>query len=102
MSRGLWHRMVALWRAEFLSPKDFLRRAALISLVFLVAHLAGLKDYTSFLNGTAASVEMGRGVSAFLGLAYVFAYLGFVPLVPILLLAAAIVAAWRRLTRARA
>jgi hypothetical protein len=58
-------------------------------------------EYTTILNGTVASVELGRGMCAFLGLAYVFAHLGFVLLVPILLLAAAVLAVWQRVLRGR-
>ena len=101
MSRNLPHRLAALWRAELFSPKDLLRRAVVVAVIFLGVHIAGLRDYTCILNGTAASVELGRGMSAFLGLAYVFAYLAFVLLVPILLLAAAILTGWHRLSRGR-
>ena len=101
MSPNLWHRIAALWRAELFSPKDFLRRAVVVAVIFLAVHLAGLRDYTCILNGTVASSELGRGMSAFLGLAYVFAYLAFVVLVPILLLAAAMLAGWKRLARGR-
>jgi hypothetical protein len=101
MNRKLWHQLAALWRAEFLSPKDFLRRAAMLAIIFLAVHLAGLREYTCILNGTAGSVALSRGLSAFLGLTYVFAYLGFVLLVPILLLAAAMLVAWKRLSRGR-
>jgi hypothetical protein len=82
------------------SPKDFLRRAVVVAVIFLAVHLAGLREYTCILNRTAGSVELGRGMSAFLGLAYVFAYLGVVLLVPVLLLAAAMLAGWKRLSRA--
>ena len=99
MSRNLWHRLAALWRADLFSPKDFVRRAVVLTIIFLAVHLAGLREYTTILNGTAASVELGRGMCAFLGLAYVFAYLGFVLLVPILLLAAAMLVGWKRLSR---
>jgi len=99
MSWHLWHRIAALWRAKLLSPKDFVRRAVVIGLIFLAVHMAGLRDYTCILNGTVASPELGRGMSAFLGLAYVFAYLAFVMLVPILLLAATMLAAWKRLSQ---
>ena len=102
MSRNRWHNLAALWRADLFSPKDFVRRAVVLLLIFLAVHLAGLREYTSFLNGTMASVELGRGMSAFLGLLYVFAYLGVVLLVPMLLLAAALLAGWRRLSRRRA
>ena len=99
MSSNLWHRLAALWRAELFSPKDFLRRAVVVAIIFLALHIAGLREYTSILNGTATSPELGRGMSAFLGLAYVFAYLGLVLLVPILVLAAAMLAGWRRFSR---
>jgi hypothetical protein len=99
MSRNLWHRLTALWRAELFSPKDFLRRAVVVAIIFLAVHIAGLRDYTCILNGTVASPDLGRGMSAFLGLAYVFAYLAFVLLVPILLLAAAMLAGWKRLSQ---
>ena len=85
-----------LWRAEFLSPQDLIKRAILITIVFTIAHLAGLKEFTSVLNGTMGSVQLGFGISAFLGLSYVCLYLAFVLLVPILLLAAAMLTAWKR------
>ncbi len=90
-----------LWRAKPFSPRDFLRRAVVLALLFTGLHFAGLREYTSFLNGTVTSAELGRGMSAFFGLAYVFSYLGFVLLVPILLLAAGILATGKRLSRRR-
>jgi hypothetical protein len=102
MNRNLWHRLAALWRADLFSPKDFVRRAVVLTIIFLAVHLAGLREYTTILNGTAASVELGRGMCAFLGLAYLFAYLGVALLVPILLLAAAMLAGWKRLSRGKA
>ncbi len=101
MSRNLWHKLARLWRAELFSPKDFLRRAVVLATLFLALHVAGLREYTSILNGTVVSAELGRGMSAFLGLAYVFAYLGFVLLVPMLLLAAAMLVCWNKLSRRR-
>jgi hypothetical protein len=83
-------RLAACWRAEFFSPKDFVRRAFVLTVSYLAVHLAGLREFTSILNGTVGSVGLGWGLSAFLGLGYIFAYLAFVLLVPILLLAAGI------------
>jgi hypothetical protein len=101
MSGNFGPKLAALWRAELFSPRDFLRRAVVLAIIFLAVHIAGLREFTSILNGTVASPELGRGMSAFLGLVYIFAYLGFVLLVPILLLAAAMLAGWRRLARGR-
>ena len=89
-------RLTSLWRAELSSPKDFVRRACFIAFFFLLAHLAGLREFTSLLNGTPGSVQLGWAWSGILGLTYIFAYLGFVLLVPIFLLAAGLLATWRR------
>lgn len=86
-----------LWRAEFFSPRDLVKRAILITLFYGIACGAGLKDYTSVLSNTTGSVEAGFWTSAFLGLAYICLYLAFVLLVPMFLLAAAMLAAWKRL-----
>jgi hypothetical protein len=92
-------RAAALWRAEFFSPKDFVRRAFVIALFYLVVHLAGLREFTSLLNGTVGSVQLGWATSGFLGLTYIFVYLAFVLLVPVLLLAAALLTTWRRFSK---
>ena len=56
----LFGQRLGLFRqAEFLSPKDLLQRAGAISVLFLVAHLAGLREFTSVLNGTVGSVADG-------------------------------------------
>ena len=90
-------RLAALWRAKFFSPKDFVRRALIIALLFGVAHLFGLKEFTSILNGTTGSVALGWTTSVLLGLTYVFLYIAFVLLVPIFLLTAAILFVWARI-----
>jgi hypothetical protein len=86
-------------RAEFLSPKDLLQRAGAISVLFLVAHLAGLREFTSVLNGTIGSVAAGWKLSGFLALIYILLYLAFVILVPVLVLAAIILAVGQRFRR---
>jgi hypothetical protein len=91
-----WQRLRHLWQAELFSPKDFVRRAFLIGLVFLIAHLSGLREFTSILNGTTGSVGLTWEQSALRGFIYILLYLAFILLVPILLLAAAISAALRK------
>ena len=98
----IFSRLASLWRAQFLSPKDFVRRAIVIALFYLVVHLAGLREFTSLLNGTVGSVQLGWGISGFLGLMYISAYLAFVLLVPVLLLAAALLVMWNRFLRRKA
>jgi membrane protein implicated in regulation of membrane protease activity len=92
-------RLGLIRRAEFLSPKDLLQRAGAISVLFLVAHLAGLREFTSVLNGTIGSVAAGWKLSGFLALIYILLYLAFVILVPVLVLTAMILTVWRRWVR---
>lgn len=84
-------------RAEFFSPWDMIQRAAAISGLFLAVHLAGFREYTGILNGTIGSVALGWGLSTFLAVIYIVLYLAFVIVVPVLLLAAAILMVWQRL-----
>jgi hypothetical protein len=86
-------------RTEFLSAPFLLQRAGLIAVLFLVAHLAGLREYTSILNGTMGSVTLGWKLSAFFGVSYVVLYLAFVVLVPILVLAAGMLMVWEGFKR---
>jgi hypothetical protein len=69
--------------------------------LFAIAHLAGLREHTTFLSGTLADPAMRWEVAAFLGTAYLLLYFAFVLLVPILLLAAAASAAVYRLVERR-
>jgi len=86
-------------RAEFLSARDMVQRAAAISALFLVVHLAGFREFTGILNGTIGSLALGWTLSAILAIFYIVLYLAFVILVPVLLLAAAILTVWQRLRK---
>jgi len=96
MNEGLLRKLRRCWRAEFFSPKDLLQRAAVIAFIFLLAHLAGLREFTSILNGTVGSVEMSWQQSAFLGALYLILYMAFILLVPVLVIAAVISTAWQK------
>jgi hypothetical protein len=92
----LTQRMAEYWRADFFSPRGFLVRAFVISAAFLAVHLAGLRNYTSVLNGTVGPGSAGWKTSAYFGVGYLVIYLAFVLLVPVLILAAGILAVWQR------
>jgi len=96
MKNSLWKKLVGARRAEFLSARDLLQRAAAVSVLFLLAHLAGLREFTSALNGTTGSAAVDAKLGAFLAAVYILLYLAFVILVPVLVLAAAILAIGRR------
>ena len=96
-----WQRIRQWWRADFLSPKDLVKRALMIGVAFAIAHLMGLREFTSVLNGTTGSVDMSWQASAFRGLIYICLYLALILLVPTLLLAAVMIAAVRKFVIAR-
>ena len=101
MTSALWRRVRALWCADFLSAKDLARRAVVLSIVYLLAQLIGLREFTTVLTGTTGSVRLGWGMSAFLGLLYLCIYLAFVLLVPMLLIAATLLALYQKCTQSR-
>ena len=68
---------------------------------FLIAHLFGLREYTTFLSGTTESLSTGIQASAFWGIAYIVMYLGCVVLAPILIIASALLMLWQKLATKR-
>lgn len=88
--------LIRLISAEFFSPKDFVRHAVLILVLFAMVHVCGLREYTSIISGTMASPTLGPEVCAILGMGYMALYFGAVGLAPILLIAAGLLAAWER------
>lgn len=73
-----------------LSPGALLVYAALLALPFLVAHLAGWREYTGILSGTLASAGLAAEVQALLGLGYAAAFMIAVILAPVFVLAAGV------------
>jgi len=87
--------------APFLSPRGFVTRALLLTFIFGICELAGWREHTTFISGTATSVDAGINSSVTFGLIYMLAYFGFVLVAPILLLAAAMLAAWGCVARSQ-
>jgi len=85
-----------------LSARGLLTRAAVIAALFAVCHLAGMREYASFLCGMAPCANGLGSVLAFLGLIYVLAYLSFVVLVPVLAIASGLLWGWHRIDRTTA
>jgi hypothetical protein len=75
--------------------RGFVKRAVLWSLAFGVAHLLGLRAYTSMLSGTSVPERL----HIVLGMTYIVLYLGFVFLVPMLLIAAGLLKGGTRARR---
>jgi hypothetical protein len=86
-------------RIEFLSAKYFLTRGLELAALFLIAHLAGLRQYTAFLSGTTGDLGTTVERSGVYGTIYIALYLGCVVAAPILLLAAGLLTLWNKARR---
>ena len=96
---SLFARLRSVWRADFLSPKDLVRRALVIAVLYFIVSAFGLREFASILNGTIGSVALGWHMSVFLGLLYIFSYLAFVLVTPTMLIAAGILLLWKKIVK---
>ena len=97
-----WRRVYRAWLgAPVFSPRAFLVRAFLIAAAYGLSELAGLREYTSFLSGTSANPELSTRTASLLGVLHLLLYVGFIVVVPILVLAAGLLAGWGRCEGAR-
>jgi len=86
-------RLRAALKARFLSPKDLLVHAGVILVAYAVAHLLGLREYTTILSGTLPAAGLGHTLGAGLGVLYIVLYVGVVVIVPVLILASGMLVA---------
>ncbi|HVV01273.1 MAG TPA: hypothetical protein VHH88_07905 [Verrucomicrobiae bacterium] len=87
------------WKAAPFSPRAFIIRAALISLAFCACEIAGLREYTSFLSGTSANLNLSWQTGATLGLIHLLLYVAFILLAPVFLITAGLLSIWNRWKR---
>jgi hypothetical protein len=81
-------------RIEFFSAKYFFTRGLELAGLFLIAHLAGLREYTTFLSGTTGDLGTSIERSGIYGTIYIVLYLGCVVVAPILILASGLLRLW--------
>jgi len=98
-ARSLFGRLKSVWQADFLSPKDLVRRALLLGVLYALVSAFGLREFTSILNGTVGSVAIGWHLSLFFGLLYIVSYLAFVLGTPTLIIAAGILVLWKKIAK---
>lgn len=96
MKPSLAERFWRMCSANFLSPKDFVRHAVLILVLFGIVHLAGLREYTTIVTGTTGSLTVGRETAALFGVGYLLLYMAAMVLAPMLLIAAGLLAGWNK------
>jgi len=92
------NRLVSAWGGLTPPVRGLIKRAAVLVGLYAIAGLAGLRQYTTFLSGTSADTTLQPDTVMRLGLLYLLLYFSFILLVPILLIAAALLAgntAWQ-------
>ena len=78
------------------SPTAFVVRAVILAALFGISELAGLREYTTFLSGTSANLNVSWQTASTLGLIHLLLYVAFILLVPVCLITAGLLVAWNR------
>jgi hypothetical protein len=94
--KTIFEKWRAISKASPFSAEAFIARAVLIVVLYLISCLAGLKEYTTFLSGTAASLNLSWHTASTLGLVHLVLYFCFILLAPIFLITAGLLMLWRR------
>lgn len=92
--------ITAIWQAKPFTAESFLRRAVITSLCYGLSCLLGLREFTTFLSGTSAHPTWPWQLTAAIGCMHLILYVAFILLVPIWLIAAGLLLAWRSRCRA--
>jgi hypothetical protein len=89
-----WLKKVWRWlNAPVTTPAGLVARALVLVLGLVLVQALGWREHTTILSGTPTTEAISRATAAVLGAIYICAYLGAVVVAPILLLAAALLAA---------
>lgn len=84
-----------------MTPLRLARLALILLALFAISHGLGMRDDTSFLSGTAGGGDVSWEASVTMGTAYLVFYFAAVIAAPILLIAAALLAASRFVLKPR-
>jgi len=84
-----------------ITPRGLALRAVEFAAPFLIAHLLGLRRFTSVLCGTMDTGELAGPFSALAGLVYVLLYLGATVVAPILAIGAGLLWSVQHIARRR-
>ncbi len=88
-----------VWKADAFSPTAFVMRAVIIAALFCISEVAGLREYTTFLSGTSANLNVSWQAAATLGLIHLLLYVAFILLVPVSLITAGLLLVLNKMER---
>jgi hypothetical protein len=97
--KNLFRLLRHVWNSDPFSPTAFVVRAVILAGAYCVVELAGLREYTTFLSGTSANLNMSWHTAATLGLIHLLFYMAFIFVVPISLITAGLLVLWNKWTR---
>ena len=87
------------WQADAFSPTAFVARAVIIAVCYCLSEVAGLREYTTFLSGTSANLNVSWQTAATFGLIHLLLYVAFILLVPVSLITAGLLLLWNKWRR---
>jgi hypothetical protein len=99
MMRRIWNFLNHDWGGSIFSARGLVTSAALLTGLFLVLHLCGLRENLSFLCGTSPTGNPADQRAFYWGAVYLLLYFGVVLVAPILLIAAGLLKLLRRFSR---
>ena len=94
--KALFASLRRVHQAGAFSPTAFVMRAVITTAFFGVSEILGLKEYTTFLSGTSANLNVSWQTASILGMVHLLLYVGFILLVPISLITAGLLWGWKR------
>jgi hypothetical protein len=96
--KALFELLVRFWKADAFSPTAFVVRAIIIAVFFFLSEMLGLREYTTFLSGTSANLNVSWQTAATLGFIHLLLYVAFILLAPASLITAGLLVAWNTWT----
>jgi len=94
-----WTLLKGWLKAPTFSPAGFVVRAGVLALIYFILSMAGFRNYMSVLSLTFPEGS-SRNWATFACMAYLVSYFTWILGVPILLIAAVLMALWKRGLRA--
>ncbi len=94
--KALFGLLRQVWKADAFSATAFVARAIIIAVCYCISELAGLREYTTFLSGTSANINVSWQTAATLGLIHLLLYVAFILLVPVSLITAGLLLLWNK------
>ena len=99
MIHRIWNFLNHDWGGSIFSATGLVVSAVLVIVLFLVLHLCGMRENLSFLCGTSPTGNLADRQAMYWAVIYLLLYFGVVLVVPILLIAGALLRLFQRFAK---